>query len=475
MSPKVFASYSWSNAAHEQWVIDFCSSLRENGADVILDKWDLREGNDSHAFMEKLVTDDEIKKVMLICDKVYVEKANKRSGGVGTESQILSKELYQKIDQTKFVALIRERDEDGKPHVPAYYGSKVYIDLSDEESYPDNFDKVLRWIFDKPFHVKPELGPIPGYLDNPRPSSEVKATLQFRRAVDAVRQNKSNSSGSVREYLASFAASIDSFRIKFKSSQPDEEVIYSINEFIPLRNQFIEMMSVIGNYDLKGEYSAVVLEFFENLIPYFYRKLGATGWSGFEFDNLKFVVKELFLYAVAVLIRFNRFENLNELLANVYLDKNNPSGEIEMRPFTIFNQRAESLDARNQRLNLRRLSLQADLLNERTSSTGLDFDKLMEAELILYLRSVIVGIDPFWYPETHVYMGFRSPRFELFARLQSRKFFDKFKIVLGISNKEDLEVAITRLESNRGNLIRTQYGYLVPSAIINLDQVATAP
>ena len=70
-APKLFISYSWSNAEHEQWVIDLASELRESGVDVILDKWDLKEGHDAVAFMEKMVTDPEIKKVAIICDEKY--------------------------------------------------------------------------------------------------------------------------------------------------------------------------------------------------------------------------------------------------------------------------------------------------------------------------------------------------------------------------------------------------------------------
>ena len=56
MNPKLFISYSWSSEEHGQLVIDLATSLRESGVDVILDKWDLREGNDATAFMEKMVT-----------------------------------------------------------------------------------------------------------------------------------------------------------------------------------------------------------------------------------------------------------------------------------------------------------------------------------------------------------------------------------------------------------------------------------
>ena len=52
-SPKTFISYSWSSPQHEEWVLNLATELRESGVDVVLDKWDLKEGHDSNAFMEK--------------------------------------------------------------------------------------------------------------------------------------------------------------------------------------------------------------------------------------------------------------------------------------------------------------------------------------------------------------------------------------------------------------------------------------
>ena len=55
--PKLFISYSWSTPEHEQWVVDLAAELVNSGVDVVLDKWALREGHDSIAFMEQMVTD----------------------------------------------------------------------------------------------------------------------------------------------------------------------------------------------------------------------------------------------------------------------------------------------------------------------------------------------------------------------------------------------------------------------------------
>ncbi len=64
--PKAFISYSWSSPQHEQWVISLATELRASGVDAILDKWDLKEGHDAVAFMETMVTDPEVTKVILV-------------------------------------------------------------------------------------------------------------------------------------------------------------------------------------------------------------------------------------------------------------------------------------------------------------------------------------------------------------------------------------------------------------------------
>lgn len=164
LNPKLFISYSWTTREHEEWVLELATRLVSFGVDVIIDKWLLREGHDLHAFMEQMVTDDDIQKVILVCDKAYAEKANSREGGVGKEAQIISGEIYSKKDQSKFVAVVTEKDKNGYPYIPAYYISRIYIDMSDKATYNDNFERIIRWIYDKQLHEKPELGKIPSFL-----------------------------------------------------------------------------------------------------------------------------------------------------------------------------------------------------------------------------------------------------------------------------------------------------------------------
>ena len=111
--PKIFISYSWSS---DDLVIPLAKRLVSHGVDVILDKWDLKEGQDKYVFMEQCVNDPEIDKVLIICDKKYAEKANNREGGVGDETVIISSEIYGNMKQEKFIPIIAERDEEGQPY-----------------------------------------------------------------------------------------------------------------------------------------------------------------------------------------------------------------------------------------------------------------------------------------------------------------------------------------------------------------------
>ena len=47
-------------------------------------------------------------------------KADARKAGVGTETQIISKEVYEKVEQSKFIPLVCEFAEDATPFLPTF-------------------------------------------------------------------------------------------------------------------------------------------------------------------------------------------------------------------------------------------------------------------------------------------------------------------------------------------------------------------
>lgn len=160
-SPKVFMSYSWSSEEYEQWVLQLAEALVRDGVDLVLDKWHLEAGQDKYAFMETMVTDEAIHKVIILCDRRYAERADKRGGGVGTESQIISPRIYEGVDQKKFIPVVTERDENGKSLLPVFLRNRLYIDMSNQKNFSESYTELLRSIYDKPKYGKPPVGSAP--------------------------------------------------------------------------------------------------------------------------------------------------------------------------------------------------------------------------------------------------------------------------------------------------------------------------
>lgn len=175
-TPKIFISYSWQPITNKNWTLDFADRLTRDGIHVIIDEWDATEGMDKYKFMEKMINDPEIERVLMICNKEYAEKANLRKGGVGIESMIVSDEIYSKVDQKKFIPIVRERI-DGKECLPVFLNSRFYIDLSDKLSFEENYEQLIRNIFDKPKSRRPPIGEPPKYLDETEPTFAYTANL----------------------------------------------------------------------------------------------------------------------------------------------------------------------------------------------------------------------------------------------------------------------------------------------------------
>ena len=147
LKPKVFISYSGKDSGinHVRWVENFIERLAENRINV---HWDnggnLKRGHDLDFFMERMIsTDHNIKRILPICDHVYKAKADNREGGVGNEIRLMSSQLRDPL-QEKIIPIIRERDEYGKPCLPACMSNLVYFDFSSEEFNESEFKKLIK-------------------------------------------------------------------------------------------------------------------------------------------------------------------------------------------------------------------------------------------------------------------------------------------------------------------------------------------
>ena len=183
---KVFIAYSWDGEKHQSWVLKLASDLIKNGIDVILDQFDLQAGHEMTHFMEKGLTSD---KILIILTPNYKVKAEKRSGGVGYEYSLFTKELYDSApDQTRIIPLLREGDD--ATSIPSYLRTRKYHSMTDDKLYDAQLFQLIKIVIDKPLIDKPTLGKLPSFKSDSLPDIS-KQLSELKEKEVLVRDKKS--------------------------------------------------------------------------------------------------------------------------------------------------------------------------------------------------------------------------------------------------------------------------------------------
>lgn len=179
-APVVFISYSHDTAEHKRWVLDLGIRLRSSGVDAILDQWDLGTGGDLPQFMEQSIRRSS--KIVMVCTRRYVEKANSGTGGVGYEKMIVTAEFLSSIGSTAIIPVVRQNG--ASKILPTFLQTKRYVDLSTPEVFESGIDELLRHILNAPLYIKPPIGNDP-FNATPQPSKQRALTPveQFMTAV----------------------------------------------------------------------------------------------------------------------------------------------------------------------------------------------------------------------------------------------------------------------------------------------------
>ena len=465
-TPKVFISYSWGPEEHIDWVVDLAKRLKSNGVEVILDQWQLKGGQDKYAFMEKMVTDPTVTRVLCICDKAYTEKANSRTGGVGTESQIISKEVYDKVDQEKFLALIKERDENGKEYLPVFFKPRIYFDFSDQDEFERSYQGLLRNIFNKPDRVEPPLGSPPAYLlrDDIPPS---KVLVELARSKDAIQKQKPNALAMVDEYFEALVRALKEFRLDISGEEHfDEKIIKSIEQFTVYRDSFIDLLLLLGqHYPDDEEAIERVASFFERIGPFLEEPLVSGSHRTDEVDNYRFIIYELVVYTIACLIKVRAYIAAGYLLKRAYVMQRR-FGDNEMTRGNIgaFNVYMEGLERyRQKRLGTRKLTVAGELMAQRATHQRITLEDLVQADFILSVHGAFGKERSInWAPRVGL---FTKGTLEIFARATSPRGAKAIEALLGITSVRDVVTVLgdplkaRTLQEMRGPGLWREFGF----------------
>lgn len=437
--PKVFLSYAWSDVEHKEKVRLFADRLISKGVDVVLDVYDNKPGHELNHFMEKSVKDDSVTHVLVITDKNYAEKADARKGGVGTETQLISQEVYKEIDQTKVVPLVFARDEGGNPYLPVYMKSRHYIDFSDESQADAKFDELIRHLYDKPKHVKPPLGPVPDF----EPAQ--KHTIDKLPIKPQSYTGPKTATQDLDVTVESLLSVLKKLRKPSNTEKPiDEKIIAGISEAQPYTNAlFNELNSLletdsIDDKKLVEKIDGILCRAKTNHAPL----PGVSSWRESDYEHIGFIIHEIATGIIALLVKHRRYKAVHNLINRTYFYRDH-LGELRSVTFNNFYQYMRSLDEyRNSRLKLNRASVAADIQKDDASKFDvLDFDNMRDADSLLYLLNRFVFPDnryAWWFPRLAAYSHRGDSVIDPLGELISKTRANEIATMFGANNVKEL-------------------------------------
>lgn len=172
--PLVFISYSHDSPEHKKWVANLANKLMKGGVRTLFDQWDLNLGDDVAKFMERSVRQAD--RVLMVCTDAYVKKANDGTGGVGYEAMIVTGELVQDLGKAKFIPIVRQAGST-RPKLPSAVATRLYVDASNDDNFPEILEKILRELHKAPLLPKPTLGVNPFATDAVGPLATTRSQM----------------------------------------------------------------------------------------------------------------------------------------------------------------------------------------------------------------------------------------------------------------------------------------------------------
>ena len=451
-NPKVFISYAWGDKDYQNEVLSFATKLRGEGIDAILDKWDLSEGNDTYAFMEKCVNDPSITNVLILLDPLYAKKANDHTGGVGTETQIISAKVYKEVEQDKFIPIIMKRNDKGEVCKPTYLEGRLHFDLSVPEDYDENYTRLVRKLYGVETYEKPKLGNKPDWVDNP-----ISVSQKSKIAYDRISQSKDR--GYKDRLFQSYLNEIIKRFINYANDS--QNIIGTDNQIaiydgsVNIRNDYLQLLS--KSYALENS-CQMVAEFFEDL------KNSFPQYGGFPDEVIYIRIHELFIYTIAYYLNNKDYSSAGYILGKSYFERK-MGKSIERNSFKIFyggfEQRNLS-NAVNKRDGKNYYSGTGQRWIDTLATDYCSKDQFVLADLICFNYS-IYGNDysdfDKWFPITYVY----DNRFDSALAIIAKKLISKEQAIkiINLFGYESIESFVDKFKEveNGAPEIHNHYRY----------------
>lgn len=451
--PKVFISYAWGTEDYQTKVISFATDLMNDGIDVVLDRWSLKEGNDTYAFMEQSVTDATITNVLILLDPNYEKKANMRDGGVGTETQIISPEVYNKVKQEKFLPVIFERGRNGEIPKPQYLKTMLHFDLSQEEKYDLEYQRLVKRLYGLEIVEKPELGKKPSWIEE-----KSVISTKTRTRYEILKQQKSDNikKDEFRIFLFAIKEKIVNFsKDELGNSISADEYIKLYNDTKVFRDDFLHLLKY--SFYVTEAYKIVASVMEEICIE-------IKNKSGYEGEVTKTLLHEMFIYIVAFYLKNKDYEALSYTLSKTYFVGRYSYDDAQS--FNVFYDNNENFDrAVSQRDGKNYYSGTASYWINNINVEVCNKNEFVFADVFCYNAAIFIENYTdgwFWFPITYIYsrMEYGNSLFRQFAiRLKSKEHLCEVAKIMAFSDVEAFKKKYIEIETKMKDGNFKEYRY----------------
>jgi len=473
LKPKAFISYSWSSLGHQARIRQWAEQLVHDGVDVVLDVWDLKEGDDKFAFMEKMISDESVTHVLVFSDSEYAEKADGRKAGVGTETQIISREVYSKVQQSKFLPIVCEFSDAAEPFLPTFLKSRIWIDFSSPEAANNNWEQLIRVLFGKPAYEKPALGQPPIYVTTDVLVPANPSMMKFTALKQAILQEKRGLKYYRQDYLNTCYNYADSLRIRIRPDVTNvgQRVLEDCGKLKLVRDQIVEWVLFESEINPSEEFGEVLTSMLERLLELKSLPPEVNSWNETWFEAHRVFVYETFLYIIAALLKTESLDSLHKVFTTHYLlpeiETSGVSRFITFDAFYGYSETLQILAPEGQKL----YAPAAELIKRHADRTDITFTNLIQAELLVLMMTFITE-NCQWYPQT-LHYSHRGNAFPFFVRATRHSDFQKLAKITGIKTGEELRAAVKlghkRLEVDRWHNFWSDRSFWASMNMDNLD------
>ncbi|MEN8251165.1 MAG: hypothetical protein ABFS32_19690 [Bacteroidota bacterium] len=281
--------------------------------------------------------------------------------------------------------------------------------------------------------------------------------------------------------IPTFIENLKEYQIDISSPEKeiDEKVLERIDDLWYCQEDFTDLVRVVLKYSREN----IILfhRFFENLLQFVIEIEDPNATSEtlghMRNEHYHFLMYALFISISGILLESEKYNELSELLLNPYTVYNEHIRDYINLGFPNLNNGSTSLNKyRIQRLQKSNINEVSRVIRDRTQGLFKEKDYISEVDAILYYISCFNSKDNntrLWFPHTcdKSYIDIK-----VLKKIKSKTHFNRFKILLGVNDIEDLSSKIEFIVSNKIDRIqRFHYGIEHVGVAFKVDNIGSMP